>query len=169
MEDKNKTLLLDFLYPIFKPIISFGLFRYFLIGPISFFINNLFFYFFYNSLVKKMLLQYGFSNTNLMALLISLTITIPVGFYMTKNFVDSSKPIKKFHFFYYTLVILISVYFSNKLLDIFINNLKLNITLSLFMNTFFNQLFISIILRKIFFLSGLNFDYLLFTLEGGNY
>ncbi|TKC07181.1 GtrA family protein [Pedobacter frigoris] len=134
--------LLDIPYPIFRKHVSFELYRYLAVGGICFLLNMGVFHFSYYYFFINNLNQNIFFNNNLMSLLTSMVITVPIGFYLTKNFVFSSKLKENTQLFRYSVSILLSLFLSKNILDIFIINLCLNVTVSFLVSIFVTQIFL---------------------------
>jgi putative flippase GtrA len=131
---KATAFCLDLPYPIFKRLMSFELYRYLAVGGICFLLNMMIFHIVYYYLLHYTPTENIFFNNNLKSLLSSMCVTVPTGFYLIKNFVFSSVLNEKKQFFRYSISSIASVFLSKKLLDFFIINLHLQVTIALLLS-----------------------------------
>ncbi|KIA92229.1 hypothetical protein OC25_17465 [Pedobacter kyungheensis] len=127
--------ILDIFFPLFKKIIPFELYRYLAVGGICFLINFSVFHLTYFLLLDKNSNEMFFLNNNMKSLMASMSITLPIGFFLNKNFVFDSSLTKGSSFLRYGISTIASVYFSKNLLDYLVIYLNWNLTLSFLFTT----------------------------------
>ncbi|WP_180277229.1 GtrA family protein [Chryseobacterium sp. 52] len=130
---------------------SFQVYRYLAVGGVCFFINFCIFHLTYFFLLKYKAVDMSIFNNNLKSLIVSLTVTIPVGFYLNRNFVFDGLLEWKGQLWRYITTILASVYLSKILLDFFIIRLEWSVTLSFLLNIAIVQFVNFFVQKKISF------------------
>ncbi len=146
--------LIDLLFPLFKRVLSKQVYRYLAAGGICFALNftifHLSYYFFY--LFPRSLNTYLSKHT--FSLLASMSITIFVGFYLNRKFVFSGSYLdKKVQFFRYTSSTILATVASILLMDLFVDILQWNITVSFLSNIILVQL-LNFFVQSYFSFSG---------------
>ncbi|TCC90604.1 hypothetical protein EZ428_15165 [Pedobacter frigiditerrae] len=141
-------IALDVFYPIFKNVLTFEVYRYLAVGGICFFLNFSIFHLSYYFIYSKYLYQTPLFEPYFLALLTSLSFTLPAGFYLNKNFVFKGSHLKlRTQLLRYSFTTIGTVILSKILMDIMVGTLSLNLTASFLLNVFIVQ-FANFIVQK---------------------
>jgi len=96
---QNILQIIDFFYPLFKRVMSLQTFRYAACGGINTFLDIGLFFVGYNYVLRKQVVETPFVtiSPHIAALILGMSISIPVGFYLNRYVVFQQSGLKRRH------------------------------------------------------------------------
>ncbi|NQX43053.1 GtrA-like protein [Pedobacter steynii] len=144
--------MLDLFYPLFKSFISHRVYRYLAVGGVCFLINFCVFHFSYYLVCAHGNYRVLFLKPHNQSVLTSLCITLPIGFYLNRNFVFKDSMLEKnIQFFRYISSTIINAGLFAFLIDFLVTKVQWNVTLIYMFGVFVVQFFNYFIQRDISF------------------
>ncbi len=131
-------VIIDFFYPPFRKFMPLHTFRYAACGGGNVLLDICLYFISYNFILQKQVLNLGFIafQPHVAAFLMSLTITFPVGFLLSKYVVWTSSTIPvRMQFFRYLLVMMINVLLNYIFIKLFVEYLSFYPTIAKILTT----------------------------------
>ena len=130
--------LIDFFYPPFKKLIPLQTFRYAACGGGNVMLDICLYFISYNFIFKKQVVDLGFIafKPHIAALLVSIFITIPVGFLLSKYVVWTASSLKgRIQLFRYLLIVVTNILLNYFFIKLFVERLHFYPTIAKIVTT----------------------------------
>jgi putative flippase GtrA len=130
--------VIDFFYPPFRKLMPLQTFRYAACGGGNVVLDIILYFISYNFIFKKQEVNLGFIafKPHVAALLVSLCITIPVGFLLSKYIVWTASSIKgRIQLFRYLVIVAINILLNYVFIKLFVEQLHFYPTIAKIVTT----------------------------------